>query len=176
MKKIKLKDISNLSKGKQINGTDLLDNGIYPFLNGGINPSGRWNEYNVDENTIAISEGGNSCGFVNFMSEKFWCGAHCYYLFNVKGNIKYLYYALKRNEKQIQKLRSGACMPNIKKDTLLSFELNYDENEKNQEKIVLILDSIQNIIKNRKEQICKLNELVKSQFVEHNVYNQLEVA
>ena len=28
-------------------------------------------------NAIAISEGGNSCGFVQFMTEPYWCGGHC---------------------------------------------------------------------------------------------------
>lgn len=50
------------------------------------------------------------------MQQPFWCGAHCYYLFDLKcNNNKYLYYALKSQQDRIMKLRSGACMPNIKK-------------------------------------------------------------
>jgi type I restriction enzyme S subunit len=40
--------------------------------------SGYTDKFNSDENTITISEGGNSCGFVSFMKSKFWLGGHCY--------------------------------------------------------------------------------------------------
>lgn len=116
-KKTTLKDIACFSKGSQINGDLLLDEGKYEYLNGGTKASGTWNEFNVNGKTITISEGGNSCGYVNFMKEKFWCGAHCYYLFDVKCKPKYLYYLLKGNQTNLMKLRSGACMPNIKNQT-----------------------------------------------------------
>ena len=125
---VKLKDIASYSKGSQINGDDLIEAGVYEYLNGGINPSGKWNEYNVDGNTITISEGGNSCGYVNYMINPFWCGAHCYYLFDLKCSPKYLYYALKGHQNDIMRLRSGACMPNIKKKDLGDFSLSIDLN------------------------------------------------
>ena len=84
MMKVKLKDVASFSKGQQINGDDLLPSANYAYLNGGISPSGYWNEYNIPANSIAISEGGNSCGYVNYMQTPFWCGAHCYYLFDLK--------------------------------------------------------------------------------------------
>lgn len=166
MEKVRLGDIASFSKGKQINVSNLISNGKYDFLNGGINPSGKWNDFNVNENSIAISEGGNSCGYVNFMKNKFWCGAHCYYLYDVKLNIKYLYYNLKANEKKIQKLRSGACMPNIKKKDLYDFEIWYLSDKSEQEKIVKQLDKVQEIIDLRKKQIEELDNLIKVQFVD----------
>lgn len=166
MKKIKLKELVSFNKGQQINGNELLNEGQYDYLNGGINPSGKWNDYNVEGNTIAISEGGNSCGYVNYMNRNFWCGAHCYYLFNIKCNVKYLFYNLKYNEGRLQNIRSGACMPNIKKKDLGDFEIFVDENINSQNKIVSYLDSISYIIQNRKKQIDLLDELIKSQFVE----------
>jgi type I restriction enzyme S subunit len=177
VRKVKLSEVTKLSKGKQINGTDLLENGEYDFLNGGINPSGKWNEFNVTENSIAISEGGNSCGYVNFMTNKFWCGAHCYYLFDIIGNTKYLYYNLKFNENKIQNLRSGACMPNIKKNDILNFEFNYDNNQENQNKIVEKLDLITTMIGIKKNQLMDLDDLIKSQFVEmfDNIENKIRL-
>lgn len=55
------------SKGTQINGDKLVENGVYDYLNGGIAPSGKWNELNTPGGTVTISEGGNSCGFVQEM-------------------------------------------------------------------------------------------------------------
>ena len=38
----------------------MIENGKYYVLNGGKEPSGYTNSWNVKENTITISEGGNS--------------------------------------------------------------------------------------------------------------------
>ena len=75
-----LKQVCNVSKGVQFNKSDMNDEGPYPVINGGINPSGFIEQYNQDENTITISQGGASAGYVNWMNQKFWAGAHCYVL------------------------------------------------------------------------------------------------
>lgn len=164
--KIKLKDVAIHSKGKQINGSDLVEDGMYDYLNGGINPSGRWNEYNTNGCTVTISEGGNSSGYVNYMEEPFWCGAHCYYLSGVKGNPKYLYFALKSKQEQIMNLRTGATMPNIKKSVLGEFEFTYDSSLEEQDKVVSVLERIEKIISYKKEQLLDIDNLIKSRFVE----------
>lgn len=166
MKKIRLGDVVSFSKGQQINGDELMKKGRYDYLNGGINPSGRWNDFNVTGDTVTVSEGGNSCGYVNYMSYPFWCGAHCYYLYDSKLNNKYLYYALKSQQEKIMKLRTGACMPNIKKNDLGKFELYITTDINAQELTVFILDKITDLIDKRKKQLEKLDELVKSRFIE----------
>ena len=158
-----LKEVCSLSKGKQINGDELLDNG-FPFYNGGINPSGYWKECNVQANSISISEGGNSCGYVNFQKEPFWCGAHCYYLYDLKIDTKYLYYNLKGLQNRIMALRTGVCMPNIKKSDIERFKVSIYDNNK-QKEIVSILDKINAIIDADKKQLELLYETVKSRFM-----------
>ena len=165
-KKTTLKDIACFSKGSQINGDLLLDEGKYEYLNGGTKASGTWNEFNVNGKTITISEGGNSCGYVNFMEEKFWCGAHCYYLFDVKCKPKYLYYLLKGNQSNLMKLRSGACMPNIKKSDLGNFKFIYDNDVIHQDKIISIFDNLTNVIYFYEKQIKYFDNLVKARFIE----------
>lgn len=164
--RVKLKDIASFSKGIQINGDDLLPDGQYDFLNGGIRPSGKWNAYNVNGDTVTISEGGNSSGYVNFMETPFWCGAHCYFLFDLKIDGKYLFYALKSQQNHIMKLRSGACMPNIKKSDLAEFEFYIDTDITKQKTVVNVLDKVDDLIEKHKQQLAKLDELVKARFVE----------
>ena len=166
MGKIQLKDICCFSKGNQINGDELVDNGKYDYLNGGINPSGKWSDFNVSGGTITISEGGNSCGYVNYMPAPFWCGAHCYYLYDLRCEVKYLYYALKSQQDRIMKLRSGACMPNIKKSDIGSFAFEYTEDTSIQSIIVSNLDKVTNLIDTCNAILEKLDLLVKSRFVE----------
>ena len=164
--RVKLSDVTKYLKGTQINGDDLIENGEYIYLNGGINPSGRWNAANVKGNTVTISEGGNSSGYVNYVTEPFWCGAHCYYLFDGPKNTRYLYYALKSQQERLFDIRSGACMPNIKKADLGKFEFEFDTDEQKQSKIVSLLSKIEVVISERKRELKLLDELIKARFVE----------
>ena len=114
---IKLNEICSIKKGKQLNKSDMIENGKYYVLNGGKEPSGYTNSWNVKENTITISEGGNSCGYVSFNSEKFYCGGHCYYLTfkTTDFDLNYLFHYLKYIEPKIMRLRVGSGLPNIQK-------------------------------------------------------------
>ena len=118
-----LKAIASIDKGQQINGLSLSKTGKYYYLNGGITPSGYVDNYNTLENTIAISEGGNSCGFVSYNTQKFWSGGHCYTLKikNTQCRSKFLFFYLKYKEKDIMQLRVGSGLPNIQKKSLENF-------------------------------------------------------
>ena len=120
-----LEDIGDVVKGKQINGEFLSESGKYYVMNGGIEPSGFYNDYNVEANTISISEGGNSCGYVQFNAYPFWSGGHCYTIQNTTDNVKteYLYQFLKSKESEIMKLRIGSGLPNIQKKDLAKFKI-----------------------------------------------------
>ena len=120
-----LGNIVEIRKGKQINGSELLDYGEYPVMNGGITPSGFLNEYNIPAGTISISEGGNSCGYVQFNATPIWSGGHCYTLHLICGDIdyRYLYHFLKHSESEIMKLRIGSGLPNIQKKDLSKFPI-----------------------------------------------------
>ena len=76
----------------------MLDDGAYYVLNGGKDPSGFTNSFNTNENTISISEGGNSCGYVCYNTQKYWSGGHNYTLTSLKIESMYLYSYLKKNE------------------------------------------------------------------------------
>ena len=122
---IRLKSISKINKGKQLNKEHMLELGKFYVLNGGQEPSGYTDSWNTSENTITISEGGNSCGFVNFNTEKFWSGGHCYYLNKLSENIDvyYLYSYLKFIEPQIMRLRVGSGLPNIQKGDIENIKI-----------------------------------------------------
>ena len=88
---VTLADICDIVKGKQVNGEFLTDSGNYYVMNGGIEPSGYYDDYNTEANTISISEGGNSCGYVQFNTTPFWSGGHCYTIQNITNNVEKLY-------------------------------------------------------------------------------------
>ena len=122
---ITLSEICDIVKGKQINGEYLTESGEYYVMNGGTEPSGYYGDYNVDANTISISEGGNSCGYVQFNTSPFWSGGHCYSIQNIADHVDnlYLYHYLKSNEEVIMRLRIGSGLPNIQKKDLTMFKI-----------------------------------------------------
>jgi len=140
----KLMEVAQLNKGKQLNAEFLTEEGRYACISGGINPSGYTNDFNTDENTITISEGGNSCGYVNFFKNKFWCGGHCYAIQNLKKNIDndFLFQLLKQNETKIMRLRVGSGLPNIQKKDINSFKFQLPISLSEQTKIANFLSDI----------------------------------
>ncbi len=152
---VKLGTVCDISKGVQLSRSDMIENAIYPVLNGGIQASGYTDEWNTDANTITISEGGNSCGFVSYLTQNFWCGGHCYALKQVQINQEYLYHYLKANEKAIMSLRVGSGLPNIQKKALGNFHIRYPKDEVQQSKIAEILNTA-------KREIDLLKKLVAS--------------
>lgn len=114
-----LKAVCCISKGVQFNKSDMLDEGSYPVINGGINPSGYIDQYNQNENTITISQGGASAGYVNWINTKFWAGAHCYVLSpSVKILNRYLFHFTKSKEYVLQECQYGAGIPALAKSAI----------------------------------------------------------
>ena len=165
-----LGNLCNIIKGQQVNLDNLLKHGKYYVMNGGTQPSGYYNSYNTDAGTISISEGGNSCGYVQYNKENFWSGGHCYTLQNIKSELteKYLYHYLKSNEKMIMALRVGSGLPNIQKKDLMSLRIPIPAKE-NQKKISCLLDSIEDKISIEtnmlKHDIRQKNYLLRQMFI-----------
>ena len=119
-KYLALSSICKIQKGQQVNGEELSEFGEYYVMNGGIEPSGYYDKYNTMPNTISISEGGNSCGYIQFNTVPFWSGGHCYTLqgISTEYNTHFVYHYLKSKEKEIMALRIGSGLPNIQKKDL----------------------------------------------------------
>ena len=111
------------------------------MYNGGTSPSGYAKESNTDAESIIISEGGNSCGYVNFVHTPFWRGGHCY-LLKTDIDKALLYCILKANEPKIMSLRVGTGLPNIQRKRLNSFEFNLPTSKVQQQHIILAFTSI----------------------------------
>ena len=139
-----LSEICEIIKGKQINSEFLSEKGKYYVMNGGTEPSGYYSDYNVEANTISISEGGNSCGYVQFNTSPFWSGGHCYTIQKIADNVDhlYLYHYLKSKEDAIMKLRIGSGLPNIQKKDLAMFKIKLPTVEQ-QKSISTFLSSLE---------------------------------
>ncbi|MDY0402428.1 restriction endonuclease subunit S [Sulfurovum sp.] len=152
---VRLGEICDIKKGEQLNKDTLENDGEFPVINGGIEPSGFTDDWNTEANTITISEGGNSCGYVNFLQNKFWSGGHCYTLLNLQIDKIFLYQFLKYNQHNIMKLRVGSGLPNIQKSTIEKFTINkpsFKEQQKIAEVLSLADDEI-HLLKNELEEL-----------------------
>ena len=138
---VKLGEVCDIHKGVQFNKSDMAEVGTYPVINGGINPSGYTESFNEQENTITISQGGASAGYVNFLMTKFWLGAHCYAVkpYDVVMN-RYVYHFIKQNELTLQQCQYGAGIPALAKGTITALEIPVPPLPV-QEEIVKILDA-----------------------------------
>ena len=169
----RLGDVCNIQKGKQLNRAELTDIGAYPTISGGINPSGYTDKWNELEDSIIISEGGNSCGYVNFIRTKFWCGGHCYILKGINGNIDnmYLYHYLKHTESKIMSLRVGSCLPNIQKKDIKNHKI-YFPIFPEQQKIAHFLSQLDEQIQQTRQQLAHLQDYKKGLLQQLFVYKE----
>ena len=82
-----------------------------------------------------------------------------------KINNKYLYWFLKGNTDLLNSLGRGATFKEISKQIVSNIEINVPE-ENEQKKAVENLERISKLIKLRKQELDKLDELIKARFVE----------
>ncbi len=139
---VKLGDYIEIYTGSQFNKRDMNEEGSFPVINGGVNPSGYIESFNESANTISISQGGASAGYVAWQETPFWAGAHCYVVRPSSNEVlnRFLYFFLKNQEAYLQQMQHGAGIPALNRDKvkgllfpLVPFEV--------QEEIVKILDS-----------------------------------
>jgi type I restriction enzyme S subunit len=119
-----LSDIATIQKGAQLRNSECHEHGTIPHYNGGTEPSGYTDRANAPAETIAISEGGNSCGYVHFIRRPFWCGGHCYRIDPTAAETVFLYHSLKAQQPQIMGLRVGSGLPNVQKTALAGFQVS----------------------------------------------------
>ena len=140
-----LSELAEITKGQQVNGNQLNENGKYYVMNGGIMPSGYYDDYNTEAGTISISEGGNSCGYVQYNKSKFWSGGHCYTL-HIKPTARistlFLFHFLKWKEEDIMGLRIGSGLPNIQKKDLSKVRIIVPTFDK-QQRLIALLSTLQ---------------------------------
>ena len=141
----------------------VCDDGKYPIYgSGGI--MGYANDYICNAETVVIGRKG-SINKPIFVETPFWNVDTAFGLCanSEKLNPKYLYYFCEKFD--FEKLNTTVTIPSLTKSNLLNIEIPLPNLEK-QKKIVELLDKVTSLIFLRKQQLAKLDELVKARFVE----------
>ena len=141
----------------------VCDDGKYPIYgSGGI--MGYANDYICKAETVVIGRKG-SINKPIFVETPFWNVDTAIGLCanSEKLNPKYLYYFCEKFD--FEKLNTTVTIPSLTKSNLLNVEIPLPNLEK-QKQIVELLDKVTSLIFLRKQQLSKLDELVKARFVE----------
>jgi len=142
-----LGQIATYRTGEQLNRTTMSEGAAYPVINGGIGPSGKHDSFNTEANTITVSQGGASAGYVNFVTERFWAGAHCYIVQPTTLaaiDTRFLYFVMKNGQSALQASKLGAGIPGLSVSGLSSFLVPVPPLEV-QHEIVRILDTFMDL-------------------------------
>ncbi|PKQ36230.1 MAG: restriction endonuclease subunit S [Actinobacteria bacterium HGW-Actinobacteria-11] len=132
--------VAHFRTGAQLNRSELSDSGEFPVYNGGVASSGRHSVANAVGPAIIVSQGGASAGYVNFIVSPFWAGAHCYVV--TPGDEieqRFLYFALKAKQRQIQGSALGAGIPGLSRTALGAVKIPVPPREV-QNEVVRVLD------------------------------------
>ena len=139
----KLGDLCVSGNKGMLKKNELIPDGKYPVVNGGMNYYGRYNQYNNDKDCFVFSSRG-SAGYVSYQRAPFYAAALCYPFMSSNENIimtRFMYFFLKQNEaKNIDKLVAKGSIPALNKADVLNIEIPVPPLPV-QEEVVRILDS-----------------------------------
>lgn len=164
MKKVKLTSICRPKQWKTIPTSELQESGYPVYGANGI--IGFYDSYNHEQETVAITCRGATCGTVNLTQPKSYITGNAMCLDDVDDNtveIKFLFYAMQSYD--FTKVISGSAQPQITREGLGKVEVALYPLDL-QKQIVNRLCKVDELIERRRQQLKELDGLVKSRFIE----------
>ncbi len=164
MKKVKLTSICRPKQWKTIPTSELQESGYPVYGANGI--IGFYDSYNHEQETVAITCRGATCGTVNLTQPKSYITGNAMCLDDVDDNtveIKFLFYAMQSYD--FTKVISGSAQPQITREGLGKVEVALYPLDL-QKQIVNRLCKVDELIERRRQQLKELDGLVKSRFLE----------
>ena len=135
-----LNGVATIKRGERVTKAQLIPNGQYPVISGGVKPLGYLNRYNRKANTITIAQYGTA-GYVDWQQNQFWANDVCYSVFPSKIiNNRFLYFVLLHNQQLLYSLKTNAIPACLPLDKLAGVEIPVPPLPV-QEEIVRVLDA-----------------------------------
>ena len=156
-------EICNPKQWKTISSDMLTENGYPVYGANGI--IGYYTSYNHEEPTILITCRGATCGTLNICESFSYVNGNAMALDNLSEeiDIRYLYYYLL--SRGLSDVITGSAQPQIVRQSLAKVKVMYPPLDE-QRKIAAVLDKVRDLIAKRRQQLDKLDEMVKARFVE----------
>ena len=164
MEKLKLEETIIILPKSKIKAGDGKKEGKYPLYRSSNKLDTYYDEYLLDEEVIIIGTGGNPS--IHYNKGKCAYTTQCLVL-KSKGEFenKYIYYYLLSRLNKIKRMFRGLAIKQLDKKAFFKLDILLVDKVK-QKRMIENLDNITRNIQSKKEQLKKLEELVKSQFVE----------
>lgn len=156
-------EICNPKQWKTIS-SDMLKSEGYPVY-GANGVIGYFSEYNHKKATLLITCRGATCGALNICEPFSYVNGNAMALDDLSPEVdlKYLYYYLLT--RGLSDTITGSAQPQIVRHSLQKVEVFYPQLDE-QRRIAAVLDKVSDLIAKRREQLDKLDLLVKARFVE----------
>lgn len=148
-----LGEIARVLRGKRLTKNLLSDDAQYPVFHGGLDPLGKYGQFNRDANTVMVINVGASAGTVGFCDCKFWSSDGCFCISHSELiNNKFLFYYLQTKTHYLQSQVRHAGIPTLDNPVVekIAFPMI---NLQEQSRIVSILDEFEASIKNLEAQL-----------------------
>lgn len=161
--KVRLTDICTPRQWKTIPTSELLSEGYPVYGANGI--IGYYNGYNHESPVVTITCRGATCGTINITAPKSYVTGNAMCLDDLRPDVllEYLYYSLLRYN--FRNVISGSAQPQITRQGLEKVNIELHSLDE-QRTIIDVLSKLERIILARKEELQKLDNLVKARFVE----------
>ena len=161
---VRLGDYVNIRTGK-LDANASSDNGMYPFFTCSKEPL-KINTFSYECECVLVA--GNGDLNVKYYNGKFDAYQRTYIIESNNHeilNVKYLFYFLDKYVETLRQQSIGGVIKYIKLGNIANAQIPLPELDK-QRKITEILDKVSGLIAKRKQQLEKLDLLVKSRFIE----------
>lgn len=140
------------------------ENGKYKFFTSSNIQNKFIDEYQYDDTALIFGTGGNAS--IHFCDEKFSTSTDCLVFFaKEKYVLKTIYFYLSGNMNILENGFKGAGLKHISKQYILDIEIPLPPLDE-QRHIAAVLDKVSGLIAKRRTQLDKLEDLVKSRFIE----------
>ena len=156
-------DICSPKQWKTVSSDKLLASGYPVYGANGI--IGYYSEFNHESRTLLITCRGATCGHLNICEPYSYVNGNAMALDSLSNDIdlQYLYYYLQH--RGFSDVITGSAQPQIVRQSLEKINICYPKIEQ-QKQIVITLNKANDLILLRKQQLSKLDELVKARFAE----------
>ena len=162
---MKIGDLCTYAPKSSIKAGDAIIDGRYMFFTSSSDENKRYSDYQLDCEGIIMGTGGNAT--LHYYNGKFATSTDCVVLLsNETIRCKYLYYFFLSNMDILESGFKGVGLKHTNKNYINSINISSVPSFEMQDRVIKVLDKVQSIIDKRKKQLSKLDELVKSRFVE----------
>lgn len=162
---MKIGDLCTYAPKSSIKAGEAISNGEYMFFTSSADENKRYSNYQLDCEAIIMGTGGNAT--LHYYNGKFSTSTDCVVLIpNKHIRCKYLYYFFLCNMVTLENGFKGAGLKHTNKNYISNIEIYNVPNIETQDKIIKVLDMAFEIKFYYQQQLQKLDELVKSRFVE----------